>query len=106
MRTHSGPTRQVRNRSAHARKAGRMPKFTDPFLAGLKLKPGEKDRLVFDSECRGLGVRVTPKSLRFLAQWTDPATKRKVRDPIGVWGNITIAQARDAARARLGDVAK
>jgi integrase len=83
-----------------------MPKFTDRFLAGLKLKPCEKDRLVFDSECRGLGVRLTPKSLRFLAQWTDPATKRKVRDPIGVWGNITIAQARDAARARLGDVAK
>jgi len=83
-----------------------MSKLTDRFLAGLKLRPGEKDRLVFDSECRGLGVRLTPKSICFLAQWTDPVTKRKVREPLGTWGNITISQARDAARARLGDVAR
>jgi hypothetical protein len=35
----------------------------------------------------GLGVRVTAKGTRtFIAQWTDPATKRKVREPLGVWG--------------------
>jgi integrase len=83
-----------------------MPKFTDRLLAGLKLEPGRKDRLVFDSECPGLGVRLTPKSRTFIAQWTDPVTKRKAREPLGVWGNITIPQARDAVRARLGDVAK
>jgi integrase len=81
-------------------------KFSDRYLAGLKLEAGRKDRLVFDSECRGLGVRVTPKARAFIVQWTDPATKRKVREPIGVWGSITIEQARAAARARLGDVAK
>jgi len=80
-------------------------KFTDRFLGGLKLEPGRKDRLVFDGECRGLGVRVTPKARTFLVQWTDPVTKRKMREPIGVWGNITIDQARIAARARLGAVA-
>jgi integrase len=83
-----------------------MPKFTDRILASLRLEPGRKDRLVFDSECRGLGVRVTPKSRAFLVQWHDPTTRRKVREPIGVWGAITIEQARDAARARLGSVAK
>jgi integrase len=83
-----------------------MPKFTDRLLAGLKLDPGRKDRLVFDSECRGLGVRVTPKARAFIVQWTDPATRRKIREPLGIWGNITIQQAKDAARARLGDVAK
>jgi hypothetical protein len=83
-----------------------MAKFTDRVLAGLKLEAGRKDRLVFDSECRGLGVRVTPKARTFIVQWTDRATRRKVREPIGVWGNITIDQARDAARARLGAVAK
>src|SRR5271169_2817043 len=83
-----------------------MAKFSDRYLAGLKLEAGRKDRLVFDSECRGLGVRVTPKARAFIVQWTDPATKRKVREPVGVWGSITVEQARAAARARLGDVAK
>jgi integrase len=83
-----------------------MAKFSERYLAGLKLEAGRKDRLVFDSECRGLGVRVTPKARAFIVQWTDPATKRKVREPIGLWGSITIEQARAAARARLGDVAK
>jgi integrase len=54
-----------------------------------------------------LGCRVTAKGTRtFIAQWTDPATRQKVREPIGVWGNITIEQAREAARVRLGAVAK
>lgn len=83
-----------------------MAKFTDRFVGGLKLEAGRKDRLVFDSECRGLGVRVTPKTRVFLVQWLDPVAKRKVREPIGVWGSITIDQAREAARARLGSVAK
>jgi integrase len=84
-----------------------MPKLTDRFLAALKVEAGRKDRLVFDSACPGLGVRVTAKGTRtFIAQWTDPATKKKIREPLGVWGNLTIDQARDAARARLGAVAK
>src|SRR4051794_14672928 len=71
-----------------------MPKFTDRFLSSLKVEPGRKDRLVFDNACPGLGVRVTAKGTRtFLAQWTDPATRRKVREPIGIWGAITIEQA-------------
>jgi integrase len=82
-------------------------KFTDNFLSKFKVESGQKDRMAFDAHCPGLGVRVTAKGTRtFLAQWTDPATKRKIREPIGVWGNITIDQAREAARARLGDVAK
>jgi integrase len=84
-----------------------MPKFTDRFLAALKVEDGRKDRLLFDSACRGLGVRVTVKGTRtFIVQWTDPVTRRKVREPIGVWGNITIDKAREAAQILLGDVAK
>jgi integrase len=84
-----------------------MPKFTDRFLAALKVEDGRKDRLVFDSGCRGLGVRLTAKGTRtFIAQWTDPVTRRKVREPLGVWGNITIDKAREAAQSLLGDVAK
>jgi integrase len=84
-----------------------MPKLTDKLLAALKLEPGQKDRLVFDTATPGLGVRLSAKGTRtFLAQWLDPATKRKVREPLGVWGNLTVEQAREAVRARLGDVAK
>jgi integrase len=84
-----------------------MPKLTDRFLASFKPAPGKKDRLAFDTECRGLGVRGTAAGTRtFIVQWTDPATTQKRREPLGVWGGITVDQARDAARARLGDVAK
>ena len=84
-----------------------MPKLTDRFLAGLTVEGDRKDRLVFDTACPGLGVRVTAKGTRsFIAQWTDPVTHRKVREPLGVWGNLTIDQAREAARVRLGAVAK
>src|SRR5713101_4595413 len=88
-------------------RAGAMPKLTDRFLAGLTVENGRKDRLVFDTACPGLGVRLTAKGTRtFIAQWTDPVTRRKVREPLGVWGNLTIEQAREAVRARLGAVAK
>ena len=84
-----------------------MPKLTDRLLATLAIDNGRKDRLVFDTLSPGLGVRLTAKGTRtFIAQWTDPATRRKVREPLGVWGNLSIAQAREAAKVRLGQVAK
>jgi integrase len=82
-------------------------RFTDRILSSLKVEAGAKDRLVFDAGCRGLGVRISANGTRtFIAQWTDPATRRKVRDRIGVWGAVTIEQARDAVRVRLGAVGK
>jgi hypothetical protein len=54
-----------------------------------------------------IGVRVTTKGTRtFIVQWTDPVTKRKVREPLGIWGSLSIYQAREAAKVRLGQVAK
>src|SRR4051794_8786861 len=86
---------------------GHMPRLTDRLLAGLQVGSGRKDRLVFDTAAPGLGVRVTAKGTKmFVAQWTDRATGRKVREPLGVWGNLTIDLARDATRARLGAVAR
>jgi integrase len=84
-----------------------MANFTDRTLSALKIDPGRKDKLVFDAACPGLGIRVTSAGSKvFIVQWTDPATKRKVREKLGVWGSITIEQARGAARVRLGEVAK
>jgi integrase len=84
-----------------------MPKLTEGLLTTLTVANGRKDRLVFDTVAPGLGVRVTAKGTRtFIAQWTDPATKRKVREPLGTWGNLSLAHAREAAKVRLGEVAK
>jgi integrase len=84
-----------------------MPKLTDAFLKTFRPKPGAKDRLAFDAQCPGLGIRATASGNRlFLVQWTDAATGRKQREPLGVWGSITLEQARTAARARLGRVAQ
>ena len=78
-----------------------------PVARELTLAEGQRDRLVFDTACPGLGVRLTRAGTRtFIAQWMDPATKRKVREPLGVWGALTVDQAREAARVRLGAVAK
>jgi hypothetical protein len=77
-----------------------MAAFSNKYLRGLRVKPGQRDRLVFDGDCPGLGVRVTERAARsFMVQWTDLATKRKVRERLGVWGSITMEQARAAARA-------
>jgi integrase len=84
-----------------------MPKLTEGLLTTLTVASGRKDRLVFDTVAPGLGVRVTAKGTRtFIAQWTDPATKRKVREPLGIWGSLSLAHAREAAKVRLGEVAK
>ena len=84
-----------------------MPKLTDRFLVALSVDKDRKDRLVFDTVSPGLGVRVTAKGTRtFIVQWTDPVTKRKVREPLGIWGSLSIDQAREAAKVRLGQVAK
>ena len=84
-----------------------MPKLTERFLAAQSVDKDRKDRLVFDTVSPGLGVRVTAKGTRtFIVQWTDPVTKRKVREPLGIWGSLSIDQARVAAKVRLGQVAR
>ncbi|MFN6253028.1 MAG: tyrosine-type recombinase/integrase [Acetobacteraceae bacterium] len=81
--------------------------LTDKLVAELQCPAGRKDALFFDDEAKGLGVRVTQAGGKvFLVQWLDAATKQKRREPLGVFGAITTAQARKAAQARLGDVAK
>ncbi len=84
-----------------------MPKFTKSFLESLKASEGRQNSLVFDQICPGLGVRVAATGARvFIVQWTDPINRRRMRQRVGTWGNITIKQAREAAQGLLGDVAK
>jgi len=47
-----------------------MPKLTDKLIATLRCPAGKKDALVFDTEQRKLGLRVTASGSKvFLVQW-------------------------------------
>lgn len=80
-------------------------KLTQARIAALKCPAGKRDMLVFDDEQRGLGVRVTAGgSKTYLAQYTTHGRKRRV--PLGSCAAVSLAKAREAARAIAGDVAK
>jgi integrase len=77
-------------------------KLTEDQIKKLTCPPGKKDILVFDEGQRGLAVRVSATgSKSFLCQYTFRGSKRRV--PLG---SLTLALARSAAAAILGDVAK
>ena len=82
-------------------------KLTEAAIAALECPPDRRDMMMFDTEQKGLGVRVTKQGGRvFILQWIDGATRDKRREVLGDFGQITLKQARQAAQARLGDVAK
>ncbi len=80
-------------------------KLTQRRIESLECPPGSKDTLVFDDEQRGLGVRVTAGgSKSYLAQFTIGGQKRRI--PLGSVSAFSLAAAREAVEAILGDVAK
>ena len=80
-------------------------KLTLNRIAGLKCPEGKRDMLVFDDEQRGLGVRVTASGGKtYLAQYGWHGQKRRI--PLGSCSALSLAKARDAVRAIMGDVAK
>ena len=80
-------------------------KLTERKIETLELQPGRKDRLLFDDAQRGLAVRVTASGGRtYLCQYTLNGQKSRV--PLGSCSAVSLAQAREAAAAIMGDVAK
>ena len=86
-------------------------RFTTRRIEDLECPAGKKDILKFDDEQRGLGVRVTALARKgslarksYLAQYLLGGIKRRV--PLGSCSAISLAAAREAVRAILGDVAK
>jgi integrase len=60
---------------------------------------------LFDDEQRGLGVRVTASGGKtYLAQYNWHGQKRRI--PLGSCSALSLAKARDAVRAIMGDVAR
>ena len=71
----------------------------------LLVPPVEKQLMLWDSEIKGFGVRVLPSGLKtFVVQYRNRAgIKRRIN--LGRHGVITVEQARDLARIKLGSVA-
>jgi integrase len=80
-------------------------KLTERKIETLATERGRKDRLIFDDAQRGLAVRVTASGGRtYLCQYTLHGQKWRV--PLGSCSALSLADARDAAAAIMGDVAK
>ena len=80
-------------------------KLTQRRIGLLECPGGKKDALVFDDEQRGLGVRVAASGAKnYLAQYALAGGKRRV--PLGSCDAISLAAAREATKAIMGDVAK
>jgi integrase len=80
-------------------------KLTLARIGNLKCPASKRDMLVFDDEQRGLGVRVTAGGGKtYLAQYTFHGQKRRI--PLGSCSAVSLAKARDAVRAVMGEVAK
>ena len=80
-------------------------KLTERKIEKLAIESGRKDRLIFDDEQRGLAVRVTASGGRtYLCQYTIHGHKWRV--PLGSCSAVSLARAREAAAAVMGDVAK
>ena len=79
-------------------------KLTEREIDRLACPPGKRDCMVFDTEQRGLAVRVVASgSKSYLAQYVTAGRKRRV--PLGSVDAISLAAARAAARTVMGQVA-
>jgi integrase len=84
---------------------GPLMKLTQRRIVALECPAGKKDKIIFDDEQKGLGVRVTAGGGKsFLVQYRHAGVKR--RAPLGSCSAISLASAREAVRTILGDVAK
>jgi integrase len=81
-----------------------MPRLTKKLLDGLK--PKSRDVFAWDSEIRGLGVRLKPSGTKtFFVQYRNKVNRTR-RLVIGQYGVLTVELARELARERLFNVMK
>ncbi len=78
--------------------------LTERKIEALICPAGRRDMMVFDRKQTGLGVRVTASGGKnYLAQYTRGGVKRRI--PLGSCAAISLAQARNAVMAIMGEVA-
>jgi integrase len=69
-------------------------RFTDSYIAALKVPEGRKETTVFEAGRTGLGVRVQNTGVKtFVVQKTQRDGKR-FRERLGLFGDITVDEAR------------
>lgn len=80
-------------------------KLTKTLIDSLACAPGQRDRLVFDSELTGFAVRVTDKGAKhFQLQYTRGGKTKRLT--LGKYGEVTVYEARQSALVALGELAK
>ena len=80
-----------------------MPKLTKRIVDGLE--PSPKERIVFDEELKGFGLRITPTGRKtFIVQYRAGGRCRRVK--IAQMGSVTPDQTRKQAKSILGAVAR
>jgi integrase len=96
------------NRKPHRREPGDLGSHAAPLTKRLvdSLEPGKVRYEVADTRLPGLRLRVTPAGVRTYAVLYRTKDGRRTRYTIGKANALTVEQARDAAKAVLGDVAK
>ena len=79
-----------------------MPKLTKRLIDAVKHPPSGQ-LFLRDDELRGFGVRITPGSKSFIVE--REIHGRVKRLTIGRYGILTVEQARDLARTKIGEIA-
>src|SRR4028118_943992 len=79
-------------------------KLTKRVVEGVV--PGERDVIVWDTELRGFGFKVTPKGRRSYLLYYRTADGQQRKPALGSHGAITCEQAREIARGMLAEVAR
>lgn len=81
-----------------------MARLTKRAVDALEM-PAEGQAFLWDGEIRGFGVRVVPSGLRtFVVQYRNGQGKSR-RKKIGRFGIMTVEEARQVAKVKLGQVA-
>ena len=82
-----------------------MPKAKLTKRAVEAVKPDERDTILWDTDLKGFGCKVTPKGKRVYFLYYRTRDGQQRRPTIGVHGNITCEQARETAGRWLAQVA-
>jgi integrase len=82
-----------------------VPKITEKAVAAFVIPPEKREAWLSDVEVPGLRLRATAGAKTFYACWTNRTTGERQREKLGLWGALTVEQARTAARIILGKVA-
>lgn len=79
--------------------------FTQTRINALKCPPGQRDAILKDKGQRGLAIRVLASgSKSYRAEWVEQGKKHTI--PLGSYDAISLAQARAAVQAIMGDRAR